>query len=394
MQFTSKILLTAVLSALLATTVAAWPSTEPQVSEEIKPDVRQAFIAFIRAYNRGDGATAYEYLDTSLERSVLINGYRITPIPAFNLAVYSYDIDTLNLAYDLPHPGDILAAIQDGGDNPEQVRKNIDRLRYGTDFVRRFETWHVVRTDERIKFYFNNKGLLNLAARIGGQVDFYCTEGDAYELDTASFPGIPLSNRMVIMLMTYFDSYDIEITSIEGKRILKEIAQKFKTISETPRKSVPQISFKKVSNADITMMVPKTWINEAEEFKSKNPDALAYAHESTNRESLLVTLLKEGDINASPDLRDKTDSEMLTIVTFANHSNLVGELIDSGKSTIGGVPANYLLEYAKPHKQRLLTYLFVKDGVIYSLSFACFDEQYDSNYNLFMRIKDSVRFRH
>ena len=400
MMLPPKTFLAIALSVILSVaSVIGAPSMKPQIASDVEPDIKEAFTALMDAYISGDGATAFDYLDTSLERSVLIEGLRITPIPLLNLSVYSYDADTINLAYDLPHPGDILAAIQNGGDNPSTVRKNIEQLRYGDDLTRRFETWHIVRDEGHIKFFFNNNGFMRLSSQIGGQVDYYITGPDKHTLETASFPGIPLENRMVIMLVSYFDCLEIEITSIEGKRLVNEIALKIKTLPQTTPNTEPKIvspkDLKEVSLDEITMKVPKSWISQTRKLRQSGPNGIAYASYDSNDNPVLVSLVNEMDTKAAPELRDKSDQHILTVCCLVNRSKLLGELLNYGDLTIDGSPSTYFLEDVKSNdsENRILTYLVVRDGVLYSLKFLCYEESFNGYFDLFETIKDSLRFR-
>ena len=400
MKLSPKTILAIALSAVLtvASAIGA-PSIEPQVASDVEPDIKEAFTALMDAYISGDGATTFEYLDTSLERSVLIDGLRIAPIPLLDLSVYSYDADTINLAYDFPHPGDILAAIQNGGDNPSAVRKNIERLRYGDDLTRRFETWHIVREEGHIKFFFNNKGFIPVSSRLGGQVDFYCTGDDKDTLETASFPGIPLENRMVIMLVTYFDEFDIEINSIEGKRLVNEIAAKIKTLPKTTPKVTPKAfapdDFKEISTREITMKVPKTWINQTRRLREMTNNGIAYTFDNHEGDPIILYFTKELNTKQAPEFRNKTDQQILAACCLVNRTHLTGKLLNFGDLIIDGSPATYFIEHVTSDRpdQRILTYLVVRDGVLYNLKFLCYEASWDAYFDLFETIKDTLRFR-
>jgi len=98
----------------------------PIFTPDVSTDTRNIITAFLTAYNCYDGKTAYKYLKTSREEFSIINAYTSVRIPIINIKVSTDDIETLKLEYEMPHPGDILAAILRGGDDIDSNKKNID----------------------------------------------------------------------------------------------------------------------------------------------------------------------------------------------------------------------------------------------------------------------------
>jgi hypothetical protein len=167
------------------------------------------------------------------------------------------------------------------------------------------------------------------------------------------------------MLLIYFDCYKIDHKSEEGKSLMEEIILKVALTSKT--------SFKEISTPKITMKVPFTWGDKAGILENTSILDLVYGYKDGNGKSTAVCYEETGDTNESSLLRDLSDREILTLVFSVNRSKLVGELLDSGDSKIGGFPAKYFLEYVKSGgvEKRTLTYLFVQNGIIHNLKFTC-----------------------
>ena len=96
------------------------------------------------------------------------------------------------------------------------------------------------------------------------------------------------------------------------------------------------------------------------------------------------------------EYKNNTDGQLLLAASSLWKSKHDGVLKDSGDSTIGGVPAKFFVHIDNMRgksPQRILSYVFVKNKAIYSFMIFCADAEFDSNYDMFIKMKDTFQFR-
>ena len=394
MKRSLKIFLTILLQCILsATTGFAQPSIEPQISEDIAPDIRDALESLLNAYNRSNGAEVYRYLETSVKESVFTDAYKFVTIPISNVTVSSHDANAIEISYDSPRPGDMIATIFEGKEDLEAIKRNLSNLLLYGNLERRTETWHIIRLGEQVKFDCNNKGFMYTSAAFGIQTRTYCIIDDKDYLNKSSDSGIPIPNRLLAMVFTYLDGYGIDRESDEGKLALGIILRHPKIIPFF------QDEFKEVSTPEIRIKVPMTWMNLTSRMNMAESEGLMYGTGNKYYGSDDTTVLyfrKVSDSQLNPNLRNKTDHQILEILSSIIQSNFVDSLVEFGETEIGGVESLYLVLNKKigDTPRKTLMYMFVKNGISYNLSFICDEDKFDENCDLFIKIKNSLEFRH
>ena len=369
------------MTAKIASTRPA-RSLTPVFQADVPTSVRNVVSALLAAYNRGDGKAAYGLMRTDREESRIMDAYESVQVPIMQLKVSSAGDNAIRIEYEIPHPGDIIAAVLEAGENIESAKIGLRQLAASADSVKHTETWRVVSTEGETKCDYGGKGILRFADLIGTDVHAYATDVQMRQFGDTPLPGMPLPFRVTSLMAHYFMCFDIDKESPEMHRLTKEMLAKIAGSLKSQLKDVTQPTY--------TLKVPRTW----KEIALKSKDALMYSGKTAEGNEVVVCIKIELDMTSSPQVKDKSDQSVLWVFASLDQGKRKGKVFDAGDTEIAGAPAKFSLENRPDDaSKRLLKYIFVKDKVVYSMMFGCEDQDFDASQTLFTKIKESFRFR-
>ncbi|HUT11297.1 MAG TPA: formylglycine-generating enzyme family protein [Thermoguttaceae bacterium] len=353
-------------------------STAPTFADDVPEDVREVVKVFLSSYEEGDAERAYACLETPREKLLLVNAFSAAQIPIMNPKVRLINDAQLQIEYEMPHPGDIIVAVLEGGEDIELVKRNLRELRTVSECVSKTETWSVVRDEGAPKLDYGDKGVLKFAYKVGGDVHRYTMEVQSRQyLDEGKGP---LTVRSTGLMAYYVTSFNVPEQGPEVESLMSEILPKLVN------------RLVEVAHPSFTIKVPVGWTDILKRAGQPEEDTVVFVHRTAG----FVIVTKELIIAESRALKDKPDSEVLSVAHLEGRDERTDKVIDTGDSTVGGVPAKFMTQtgtFMGEDKQRMVRYVFIYEKVLYSLKVGCQDAQFDATYDLLMRIKNSFRFR-
>lgn len=365
---------------------------EPAFSPDVPADVRSAITALLAAYSRGDGEAVYGLLQTQRERVRIVNAVEAIQIPIMNPRVASAGTSIV-IDYELPHPGDLIAADLRGGQNLDRIRRNLQELRSDayTPLARR-ETWKLIRTGHGSKVDYHGSGVFRYADLLGTDLDSYCRDVESKRFGDASLFGTPLSNRVTFLMSDYFIAFKLDIKSPENSQLAKEMLDRIAPIIDNQTVEVVRPRF--------TIEIPATWRDVNQVRDMEDDDGIYYAVRTQAGGVIFLATKEEVDLSRDNDLARHSDEELLMAAAAIDRMNLekLGRvnILDVGKTSVDDVPAIYTvasIKSADEPAKRLLKYLFMKQKKVYSLSLAADEQEYETLYSQLIAVKDSFHFR-
>jgi hypothetical protein len=362
-------------------------STAPSFSTNVPPQVRNSVAALLNAYERGDGTSAYVLLSTDREEFRIANAFAAIQIPIMKPQVSVSGADQVKIEYEMPHPGDIIVAILQAGDDLDKLKKSMSSLRSARNTIKKTETWTLVQTGGRVQFDYGQKSILRLADLYGTDVHSYVNDVDARRFNEKPIGG-PVPFRVLSLMSLYFITFDIRIESPEMKQVTEEILTK---ISPALKQQAME-----VGTPVYSLKVPSSWQNGLKLTNQEVDGMTMYGGRTASGRVLFMSVKTELDASDVGDLKNMTDRELLWAYSTLKKGDTVGKVVESGDSQVGGVDAKFFVTIETPPdnvKQKRLSYLFVKDKVIFSMEFACNESDFDNNYDEIKKIKETFQFR-
>ena len=353
-------------------------------------DIKTAIESLLKAYNQGDGETAYNFMDTPREKRRIINAFKLT-VPIKNPVITLIDKNSIKIEYKMAKLGDIITLLFNTGCDESNIKAKFEELYMSDNLETRSEVWNIVRENKQIKFKFNDQGILRFGDLIGTDIHGYCNDVDWRKLaDRRSSPN-DLPYRVTDLMFAFFKCYNIKQGSAEEAQTIKEVFTKIKPVLAT--------SLKLIETKEYSIEIPNTWQDILTALgKANEIDGIMYGGFNAANSIVAVGIKKE--LDASTDVNLKNESDEFLLLTFSvlyrDNIKLKGKVLDSGASTVAGIPAKFFVvletEQVKTPR-RFVSYLFVKNKIAYSLRFMSDDSQFDQNYDLFMRIKSTFQFK-
>jgi hypothetical protein len=369
-------------------------NTLPTFSAHVSPDVQKLITEFLTAYHKGDGKAAYECLQTDRDEFRIVQAFEAVQIPLLDPKITMTDKSTVVMHYQIPHPGDIIAAILDGADDAEAVKRNLSSLAGCEHRVQLNDEWTVSEVRGRLRIGYGRMGIIRFADLIGTDVLMYLRHEPSRRSsnDAMEDGGELVRNRVTSMLGNYFIAFKIDIASQEGDRVAKEIIEKVADVVRSQRKLVVHPLF--------SIKVPRSWKDLSQSMGVGDRDkvessALVYAGRGVSGSIVAVAAKKEATLGTTGREAQVTDAVILLAAMMADRSKSGGDTADEGDATVSGVPSRYRISISSQSGRRLkkLRYLLVVDRVLYTLNFSCDESAFDAEREEFAQIKDSFKIK-